>query len=57
MIPGIILILLGLGIFIAAGVKLDDAPGLEKKTLMFMGSALVLLLIGGMLLFNTAFGS
>ena len=57
MIPGIIFILLGLGLFIGAGIKLDDAPGLEKKTLVLMGVALVLLAIGGMFLLNTAFGS
>lgn len=56
MIFGIILLILGLAVFIAAGVKLDDAPGVERNTVIVMGFATLLMVVGGILLYKDVFG-
>lgn len=55
-IAGIILLLLGLGFFISAGIKLDDEPGLERKTVAVMALGLISIIAGGILLYGKAFG-
>ncbi|MFA6018256.1 MAG: hypothetical protein WCT28_00110 [Patescibacteria group bacterium] len=57
MIPGILLLLLGLSVFIAAGIKLDDAPGVEKKTVIIMMVGIAFIVLGGILLYGNAFGA
>jgi hypothetical protein len=57
MILGIILLLLGLGVFIGAGVTLDDSPGVEKKTVIIMMIGLALIVWGGILLYSNVFGA
>ncbi len=56
MILGIILLLLGLGVFIGAGVQLDDSPGVEKKTVVIMMIGIALIIWGGILLYSNVFG-
>ncbi len=55
-IAGILLLLLGLGLFIGAGVKLDDSPGVEKSHLLTMLAGLVSIIIGGIMLYTKVFG-
>ncbi len=55
-ILGIILLVLGLGLFISAGVKLDDEPGLEKRTVILMVLGLTSILASGILLYGKVFG-
>jgi len=57
MIPGILLLLLGLGVFIGAGIQLDDAPGVEKKTVIIMMVGIAFIVLGGILLYGNAFGA
>ncbi len=57
MIPaGIIFLLLGLGLFIGAGIKLDDYPGVERGHLFTMLAGLACIIIGGILLYAKVFG-
>jgi len=57
MIPaGIILLVLGLGLFIGAGIKLDDYPGVERNHVIVMLVGLVCILVGGILLYAKVFG-
>jgi hypothetical protein len=56
MILGIILLLLGLGVFIGAGITLDDAPGVEKKTVVVMMLGVALIVWGGIILYSNVFG-
>jgi hypothetical protein len=55
MIPGILLILLGLGLFIGGGIQMDDAPGVDRKHLAVMLIGLVILVIGGVMLYGKVF--
>jgi len=55
-IAGIILLILGLGLFIGAGIKLDDSPGIEKSHLFTMLAGLAAILIGGIMLYTKVFG-
>ncbi len=55
-IAGIILLLLGLGLFIGTGIQLDDTPGLERNHVIAMGAGLLSILIGGILLYSKVFG-
>lgn len=55
-IVGIILLLLGLGLFIGAGVKLDDSPGVERSHLFAMLGGLAAIIIGGIMLYTKVFG-
>ncbi len=57
MILGILLLLLGLGVFVGAGITLDDSPGVEKKTVVIMMVALALIVWGGILLYSNVFGA
>lgn len=56
MILGIILLLIGLGVFIGAGVTLNDSPGVETKTVVIMMAGIVCIVVGGVLLYAAAFG-
>lgn len=57
MIPaGIILLVLGLGLFIGAGIKLDDYPGVERNHVMIMLAGFVCIIVGGILLYAKVFG-
>ncbi len=57
MIPaGIFLLLLGLGLFIGAGIQLDDAPGVERNHLFIMLAGLGSIIVGGILLYGKVFG-
>lgn len=55
-IAGILLLLLGLGLFISAGIKLDDEPGLEQKTVAVMALGLISIIAGGIMLYGKVFG-
>lgn len=55
-IAGILFLLLGLGLFIGADIKLDDAPGLERSHIVTMGAGLLSILVGGILLYSKVFG-
>jgi hypothetical protein len=55
-IGGILLLLLGLGLFISAGIKLDDEPGLERNTVIVMMLGLASIIAGGILLYSKVFG-
>ncbi len=55
-IGGIILLVLGLGLFIGTGIKLDDSPGVERKHLFTMLAGLVCIIVGGILLYAKVFG-
>lgn len=55
-IAGILLLLLGLGLFIGAGIKLDDEPGLERNTVVVMMLGLLSIIAGGILLYGKVFG-
>jgi hypothetical protein len=57
MILGILLLLLGLGVFVGAGVTLNDSPGVEKKTVVIMMIAIALIVWGGILLYSNVFGA
>lgn len=57
MIPaGIILLVLGLGLFIGTGIKLDDYPGVERNHVLVMLAGLVCIIVGGILLYSKVFG-
>ena len=57
MIPaGIILLVLGRGLFIGAGIKLDDYPGVERNHVVLMMAGLVSIIVGGILLYAKVFG-
>lgn len=56
MILGIILLLLGLGVFIGAGITLNDHPGVERNTVIIMMIAIALIVWGGILLYSNVFG-
>ena len=56
MILGTILLLLGLGVFIGAGITLNDSPGVEKKTIVVMLVSIALIVWGGILLYSNVFG-
>ncbi|MEK9155364.1 MAG: hypothetical protein AAB839_01825 [Patescibacteria group bacterium] len=57
MIPGILLVLLGLGLFIGGGIKMDDSPGIDRNHLIVMLIGLVVLVIGGVMLYSNVFGN
>lgn len=47
---------LGLGLFIGAGIKLDDYPGVERNHVMIMLAGFVCIIVGGILLYAKVFG-
>ncbi len=55
-ISGIILLVLGLGLFIGAGIRLNDHPGVERSHLFTMLAGLVCIIVGGILLYAKVFG-
>ncbi len=57
MILGILLLLLGLGVFIGAGVTLNDSPGVETKTVVIMMAGVVCIVSGGVMLYTNVFGA
>ncbi len=53
MIIGIFLVLVGVGLFIAGGVKMDDSPGIERSHLIIMMTGLALLIVGGIFIYGS----